>query len=776
MIYADHMFLSAALQMGRIDESAIAELLAAEPSIQPEQLVKTLLERGVIQAADRNQFIAGLRAELDSSPGDPEVMLRALAERSARRVVPLLKLEAVQAFFKGSPGAEGKKTTAIVEYFDESFLGAGGLGQVWRAIDAQFNREVAVKRILPGVNLRPEARQAFLREAQITAQLQHPNIVPVYSLGAAETDGGAAYAMRLIHGKTLGEVISSVHRSRNGRALLRSDLSFLLQVFLRAADAVSYANSRGIIHRDLKPSNIICGEFGETVVVDWGLAKLLSDPTIEANSKLELTESVQAIATESGGMIGSPLYMAPEQAVGANGALSVRTDVFGLGGILYALLSGRPPNKPDGPESMDQLLARVVSGKIPRLREIEPKTPAILDAICAKALATDPLDRYATAAELADDVRRCVAGEPISIHREPWRRRSIRWLANSAFAQFSIISLIVFIVGLMVFAMTIWGEISIVLMMRQQAMKSSIDSFEFHLKSDTARMRKDVRVIASSESAADALRGRLRGDEQAAKENLQRYSRQIGKLMQIFPQYFAAEFVALEPQPTSLLRMRLTKGETNASADMTEKAPSAATKALIDKARLLAETGTFIKDESLQGAADGRNLAFGGVTALTIDGRQLGVLILSLDLSFEIQPFFPEHIFNTRLVMLDRHQHAIHDSNPNGGDSIEWLKAAVPSSVERLASGEADVSEFMFIRPRLQWLPDNVAYIRKCVIATGDEPLEFGCVAVASPHTHSLSDRWAHYGIFFAIIGACFVLIAILIVAARAMLQVIRGL
>ena len=188
-------------------------------------------------------------------------------------------------------------------------VGEGGLGKVWLARDNDLAREVAIKEIKPGTESSQAARR-LIREAQITGQLQHPNIVPVYEVNRG---GRPFYAMKLVKGETLSEAIQRHHAQRRAGQADPLSLPRLLNAFVSICEALAYAHSRGVIHRDLKPQNIVLGEYGEVIVLDWGLAKVIGEPD-DAAAPIALSPDAQADRTRDGATLGTPAYMAPEQA------------------------------------------------------------------------------------------------------------------------------------------------------------------------------------------------------------------------------------------------------------------------------------------------------------------------------------------------------------------------------------------------------------------------------------------------------------------------------
>jgi tetratricopeptide (TPR) repeat protein len=299
----------------------------------------------------------------------------------------------------------------------------GGLGVVSVARDIELGREVALKEMQAQYADDPDNCGRFVREAEVTGALEHPGIVPVYAMGQYP-DGRPYYAMRFIRGETLQEAIRRFHA---GDTLYT--LRGLLTRLVAVCNAVAYAHSRGVIHRDLKPGNVMLGPFGETLVVDWGLAKVLDRSTdVDGGSGAEeriRVSDVDGLATRAGALLGTPAYMSPEQARGEVDTLGPATDVYSLGATLYTLLTGRAPVVSDKPLG---LLKKVAVGDWPAPRQVNPQLPRPLDAICRKAMAAKAGDRYGSALELAGEIERWLADERVNAYREPWRTRMFRWV------------------------------------------------------------------------------------------------------------------------------------------------------------------------------------------------------------------------------------------------------------------------------------------------------------------------------------------------------------
>ncbi len=302
--------------------------------------------------------------------------------------------------------------------------GQGGLGSVWVARDEDLGREVALKELRPLQAADPDARRRFVREAQVTGQLEHPNIVPVYEMSYGPDDGQPFYAMRLIQGRTLREAVAAYHGRRRAGKADTLELPRLLTVFVNICQALAYAHARGVIHRDLKPANVVLGDFGEVIVLDWGLAKVIAQGTLGESSSLWLTKGARPDATSAGSLLGTPAYMAPEQARGTLEEIDARTDIYGLGAILFEILTGQSPHRG---KDTGEIVQRIVTEPSPRAGEVQSSVPKPLEAVCAKAMAKEPSDRYPSATALAEDVQRYLADEPVSVYAERWTQRLGRW-------------------------------------------------------------------------------------------------------------------------------------------------------------------------------------------------------------------------------------------------------------------------------------------------------------------------------------------------------------
>jgi hypothetical protein len=288
-------------------------------------------------------------------------------------------------------------------------LGRGGMGRVVEAFDVHLGRTVALKEVLP--HGEPGIARRFTREVQLTARLEHPSIVPLYDAGVT-ADGRPFYVMRRVSGRPLDQLMA--------RATGLGERLTLLPAVLSAIDAIAHAHRRGVIHRDLKPSNILLGDLGETVVIDWGLAKVIGEDDDATGTAPPIASD--SLHTQIGSVFGTPGFMAPEQARGE--ALDPRGDVYALGATLYQLLAGAPPHSGN---SATEVIARTGSKAVTPVDAVAPGAPPELVAIVGKALAFDPAGRYPDAGALGEDVRRFLSGQLVAAHRYTPAQRFARF-------------------------------------------------------------------------------------------------------------------------------------------------------------------------------------------------------------------------------------------------------------------------------------------------------------------------------------------------------------
>lgn len=372
-----------------------------------------------------------------------------------------------------------KSAEVATNLSEMKWLAKGGMGEVYVALDNVLKRRVAMKVIQTKYERNSEALRRFVTEAEITSRLEHPGIAPVYGVGSLE-DGRPCYAMRYIRGESMGDAIRrffsyterptssksssaspsanrDASRSRLDLHVADRNLSFrlLLQRFVAVCYTLGYAHQRGVLHRDLKPDNIRLGEHGETILLDWGLAKDL-DPQLEGEGSIEESNSLNqsdASKTKIGSIYGTPQFMSPEQARREGGVLTPAADIYGLGATLYYLLTGHPPFAKDSPS---KIVERVGRGDFLRPQSICRDAPAALEAICLKAMHLRPSDRYLSANAMAEDVERFLADEAINVFVDSIATRFRRWIVRHR--TVASIALTVCFAGLA--SLTMWSFIS----------------------------------------------------------------------------------------------------------------------------------------------------------------------------------------------------------------------------------------------------------------------------------------------------------------------------
>jgi eukaryotic-like serine/threonine-protein kinase len=422
--------------------------------------------------------------------------------------------------------------TGLPRYEPTTEVGRGGCGVVTKARDLQLDRDVVIKRIIDSRAVSDEIVQRFLNEARITGQLEHPGIVPVYELGTDEA-GLPFYAMKEVRGVTLAAKIAELHAMPdNGvkRLLARQ----LLHRFLDVCQTLAFAHQACVVHRDLKPANVMVGEFGETLLLDWGIARRTqknsrsaidegtlvagqpNDTLDGASSTEKNTDGVSASegdawTTRQGTIMGTASYMAPEQARGWNDRVNEQSDVFSLGVILYEILSGQSPFRTD---SVETTIQRVANCDYPPLRESAKSVPRALAAICGHAMQHEPTARYTTAQQMAADLESFLAGGRVSVYREPfWERfdriaNNHRGLFRTGFAALLVVA---------VTALVAVAQIARARHAEKAALGLAIHAKSFaeqaYANEKTARQRTQLQ-LESSREAADRWLIDLSGDLQ----------------------------------------------------------------------------------------------------------------------------------------------------------------------------------------------------------------------------------------------------------------------
>ncbi|MDG3007641.1 serine/threonine-protein kinase [Paludisphaera mucosa] len=539
----DLLFGLLAFQTGAIDADQLAETCAGLDAGRTQGAGAALAADGTLTDDQRAALERLVEERLERHAGDVQATLAATFDgrsldvvRAAapRAIAPAVAAAAASAAEEATLGAAGPAVGHVListidkgaghdeegrdpRYTLTHLHAKGGMGQVWKARDGALGREIALKELRPESAGDSVVWSRFLYEAKVTARLEHPGVVPVYEMGGGESP---YYTMRFVKGRTLGEATRAYHKARAAGTEDHVDLVNLLTAFVSVCNAIDYAHSRGIIHRDLKGQNVVLGDFGEVIVLDWGLAKQIgvdgqagdaadveAPPEPEAATLAGAPEDLATLAVDSpsraeaapdgldatlaagataaapprpaaspadadstlppgaapahaarsgdsskgsgagagsgsggrgqgkesgagpegtiqGQLLGTPAYMAPEQARGRHDLIDFRTDVYGLGAILYELLAGQPPFLG---KKTAEILYKVSHESPATVRSHNPQAPLDLQAVCLKALAKEREDRYQTAGELARDVQRHLADEPVTAYVEPWPRRAARW-------------------------------------------------------------------------------------------------------------------------------------------------------------------------------------------------------------------------------------------------------------------------------------------------------------------------------------------------------------
>ena len=385
------LFGIVALQMDLITRDALIAAMNAWVLAKERSLGELLEEQGGLAAGDRALLEPLVNRHIEQHGGDAAQSLASLSSVEWIRHGLAAHGPADGEFQLSlnrlrSPGAEqdphatephvsaGGRAGARFRIL--KFHARGGLGEVFVAEDAELHREVALKQIQDRHASHSESRSRFLLEAEITGGLEHPGIVPVYGLGHNDL-GRPFYAMRFIKGDSLREAIARFHDGRaqvpiSGERMLA--LQKLLRRFLDVCNAIGYAHSRGVLHRDIKPGNIMVGQYGETLVVDWGLAKVVGTREGGVEGTLRPPSASGSSETLPGSAIGTPAFMSPEQAAGRLDELGPQSDVYSLGATLYCLMTGKSPIDGAGLD-IDRILDRVQRGEIPAPRHVDPGVP-----------------------------------------------------------------------------------------------------------------------------------------------------------------------------------------------------------------------------------------------------------------------------------------------------------------------------------------------------------------------------------------------------------------
>lgn len=584
----DLAFASALLRSGSLTERRLASHITRWTTHGHLPLSDYLLQRKAITAAQKDtlerQATAALERVTQELTNNPSQSMLKQNRTLLSRIDPSGKLCKLLGIADTSmlPSDEVELRTVGSRYTLLRRLGQGGIGTVWLARDENLRRYVAVKEVTHQGDSDDPALLHFRREAEITGQLEHPGIVPVHQFGTDDTTGRAFYAMRFVGKRTLQDAIIEYHERRVAGNVGHMLMHRLLTAFENVCHAVAHAHSRKIIHRDLKPENIAIDSFGQIVVLDWGLAKINDETGMyDVNGQAERGDLHSVQSTRTGRVLGTPSYMAPEQAAGRLEAMDELTDVYGLGGILYAMLTGEAPHERMIESecqglSSSEVLSKIVAAEVTPPVQIHDEVSPELSAICTKALANKRYLRYASATELSEDVERYRAGSTVVAYSAPIKQRAKRWMAtHPTMTQMILLILTLTVLGTVAIGYTARrGRLAL-----QQARYQSLTEFardlELNLEFETQELVQDIsfitefplmQVIARSQragvdemvtSAAPPSTGSNQLDiaEVSPEEWLRRHGQLLDGLLNANPSYLVATTVRYDnPTMTELMR------------------------------------------------------------------------------------------------------------------------------------------------------------------------------------------------------------------------------
>lgn len=410
----DYLFLLLALQDQEIDgRRVVAAARAIGAGVSRTAFRDELVRLGILTRDRCEELLTTLAKELERVHWDGARLRSELTAAVSPAASEALRADGADAKAPVEPDPLHSD-----QFSDRELHAKGGLGEVWRVRDRFADRIVALKRIRSDRNSEPDTCQRFMHEARITARLEHPNVVPVYQLFPGSHGVEPFYVMPFLKGETLFESIRRFHEQHLTPEEWRQELHRQVGRLIDACKAVAYAHAQGVVHRDIKPANIMLGEFGGVFVVDWGLAK-------DGFHSEEGDEP--PIDDEHGRRIGTPAWMSPEQAGGCTELIDRRTDIYALGGVLFAILTGSAPHTRWAEHGKPgRLMLKIVQEPTPRVRDFNTAAPASLAAVCGKAMAKEPNERYSSVADFMLDLERWRAGENVSAVPETWTHRLAR--------------------------------------------------------------------------------------------------------------------------------------------------------------------------------------------------------------------------------------------------------------------------------------------------------------------------------------------------------------
>ncbi|MHC5081570.1 MAG: protein kinase domain-containing protein, partial [Planctomycetota bacterium] len=438
-----------------------------------------------------------------SQPGDPDAPSR--PHRTIRSGIMLPSEDLPEDGLLG-PGSEDR-------YGILGEIARGGMGAIVKIVDHDIRRPVAMKVILGDSPGSPEVEdnekvERFVEEAQVTGQLEHPNIVPVHELGI-DLEGKVYFTMKLVKGKSLETILDEI-ADKNPATVEAYPLSHLLQIFLKVCDAIAFAHSKGVIHRDLKPENVMVGRFGEVLVMDWGLSKVMGREDKAVEALVETIRSEKTVGkTLSGEVMGTPSYMPPEQASGRVERIDERSDIFALGATLYKILTHEAPY---AGSHVTEVLKKAVqcTYKVPRVKSPWNRIPKALQAICLKAMSARKEDRYASVEGVAEDIRAYLDHRPVSAHRAGMLARFLRFVQRHPAGSLA--------GGVALILLSVGGALAGILLQRAEAERARAREKEAQADAESARAEAAAVRAQLAEEARAKAEVRATGAEDALKK------------------------------------------------------------------------------------------------------------------------------------------------------------------------------------------------------------------------------------------------------------------
>ena len=457
--------------------------------------------------------------------------------------------------FSAVDDLDSQSRTTLAEFRLLKKLGQGGLGVVWLARDEKLKRLVAIKEILRKAQEdSPEVRR-FRREAEITGRLEHPSIVPMHQFGTDSESEQPFYVMRYIGKRTLENAIDEFHERRRAGEKDLLQLHYLLTSFVAICQAIAYAHSKNVVHRDLKPENVVLDSYGQVIVLDWGLAKLTGELELIETCETTLNAASSGVAqTQDGQVLGTPMYMSPEQATGRVDEIDDRTDVYGLGAILFSILTGFAPHEQShealsSSSTMSELLRSIVSQEPPRASVLNPDAPLELESICAKAISIKPYNRYESASDLAEDIQLWMAGEPVSAYLEPWKKRTTRWIGkHRLLSQVCAALLTILVVSGVTFGVATQNAIISEQNSRFESLKTQSQQLQMKVESRAEELTKNVRFMSTLppiEGIVLARSEHVTPEAESEEIWIKRLQNIYTGLLEANPQYLSVSFLSV---------------------------------------------------------------------------------------------------------------------------------------------------------------------------------------------------------------------------------------